>query len=78
MEIPDKLREFINESRQPLPPIADSNEPLQLDSLAIIKLVSFLESEIGYTVQDEELILANFENLNAIARMMESRGAKVE
>jgi len=29
-------------------------------------------------VQDEELILANFENLNAIARMMESRGAKVE
>ena len=78
MEIPDRLREFINESRQPLPPIADSNEPLQLDSLAIIKLVSFLESEIGYTVQDEELILANFENLNAIARMMESRGAKVE
>jgi len=78
MEIPDKLREFINESRQPLPPITDSNEPLQLDSLAIIKLVSFLESEIGYTVQDEELILANFENLNAIARMMESRGAKVE
>jgi len=53
MEIPDNLREFINEARQPLPPITDIDEPLRLDSLAMMRLVSFMESEVGYTVEDD-------------------------
>lgn len=77
MEIPDKLLSFINEARQPLPPINDADEPLHLDSLAMMKLVAFLESELGYTVQDEELTLTNFENLNSVTRMMEGQGSKV-
>jgi acyl carrier protein len=77
MEIPDKLLNFINEARQPLPPINDAEEPLHLDSLAMMKLVAFLEAELGYTVEDEELVLTNFENLNSIGRMMEGQGLKM-
>jgi acyl carrier protein len=75
--IPDKLLAFINEARQPLPPINDADEPLHLDSLAMMKLVSFLESEIGYTVEDDELTLPNFESLRSIAHMLEGEGAKL-
>ena len=77
MEIPEKLREFINEARQPLHPISDIDETLHLDSLAMMKLVSFMESEIGYTVEDDELTLHNFESLRTIGNMLGGKGAKV-
>ena len=77
MEIPDKLLNFINESRQPLPPVTDLDEPLRLDSLAMMRLVSFMESEIGYTVEDDELTLHNFESLRALGNMLEGKGAKL-
>jgi acyl carrier protein len=76
MVIPEKLREFLNENRQGRPPITDPNEPLHLDSLAIIRLVSFLEVELGYTIQDEELIMQNFESVNRLMRMLEGKGVK--
>ena len=77
MEIPDKLREFINEQRQPLPPVTDPDEPLRIDSLGMMRLVAFLESDIGYTVQDEELTLQNFESLRSIANLLQGKGAKM-
>ncbi len=77
MEIPEKLKEFINEQRQPLPPLADANEPLRLDSLGMMRLVSFLESDIGYTVPDEELNLENFESLHSINKMLQGEGVKM-
>jgi len=77
MEIPDKLRDFINEQRQPLPPVTDPDEPLRIDSLGLMRVVSFLETEIGYTVQDEELTLQNFESLRTISKMLEGEGAKM-
>ena len=77
MELPSKLVDFINQARQPLPPITDANEPLHLDSLSMMKLVSFLESEIGYTVQDEELTLQNFESMSSIARLLRGHGVKL-
>ena len=75
MEIPDKLLQYINEARQPLPPISDPNEALRLDSLAMIKLVSFLEAELGYTVNDDELTLQNFDSLRSIGQMLKGEGA---
>jgi hypothetical protein len=33
--MPDKLMDFLNESRQPRPPIKDVDDPLRLDSLAM-------------------------------------------
>lgn len=77
MEIPDNLLAFINEARQPLPPVNDADEKLHLDSLSMMRLVSFLESEIGYTVQDEELTLDNFESLRSISNMLQGEGAKL-
>lgn len=66
--------DFINEARQPLPPINDADEALHLDSLAMMRLVSFLESEIGYTVQDDELTLQNFESLRTLDNMLKGEG----
>jgi acyl carrier protein len=77
MDIPDKLMDFLNESRQPLPPINDADEPLRLDSLAMMRLVSFLEAEVGYTVEDDELALQNFESVRSISQMLAGKGAKL-
>jgi acyl carrier protein len=77
MDIPDNLLHFINEARQPLPPVNDADEKLHLDSLAMMKLVAFLETDVGYTVQDEELTLQNFESLRSISRLLQGEGAKM-
>jgi acyl carrier protein len=74
MVIPDKLMDFLNEARQPLPPINDADELLHLDSLAMIKLVAFLESELGFTVADDQLVLTNFENVHSIGRLLQGQG----
>jgi acyl carrier protein len=77
MVIPDELMDFLNEARQPLPPINDADEPLHLDSLAMMKLVAFLESNLGFTVEDDQLVLANFESVRAIGRLLEGQGARM-
>ena len=70
MEIPQKLRDYINESRAPLPPVTDPEEPLQIDSLGLIRLVSFMESDCGIRVEDEELIAENFANLRTLGQLV--------
>lgn len=77
MVIPDKLMDFLNEARQPLPPINDADELLRLDSLAMMRLVAFLESDLGFTVADDQLVLANFENLRSIERLLKGQGATI-
>ncbi len=64
--IPQKLIDYINESRAPLPPVSDPDQPLQIDSLGLIRLVSFMESDCGIRVEDEELIAENFANLRSL------------
>ena len=44
-----------------------------IDSTGFIELVTFLESEYGIQIQDEEMIPENLDSLNAIARFV---GAK--
>ena len=46
MEIPPKLKEYIDNNRGSLPPVTDPDEPLQIDSLGLIRLVAFLESDL--------------------------------
>ena len=77
MVIPDKLMDFLNQARQPLPAINDADELLHLDSLAMMKLVAFLESDLGFTVADDQLVLANFENLRAVERLLKGQGATI-
>jgi len=44
-----------------------------LDSLGILDVVSFLESEFGMTVSDEELLPENFNSISTLAAFVESR-----
>jgi acyl carrier protein len=78
MEIPQKLKDYINESRTPLPPISDPDQPLQIDSLGLIRLVSFMESDCGIRVEDEELIAENFATLRSLGKLIEQKAQNAE
>jgi len=73
MEIPQKLKEYIDNNRGSLPPITDPDEPLQIDSLGLIRLVAFLESDLGIRVEDEELIADNFATLRQIGQLLATK-----
>jgi acyl carrier protein len=73
MEIPPKLKEYIDNNRGSLPPLTDPDEPLQIDSLGLIRLVAFLESELGYRVEDEELIAENFATLRRLGELLATK-----
>src|SRR5215472_5327219 len=73
MEIPSKLKEYIDNNRGSLPPVTDPEEPLEIDSLSVIRLVAFLENELGYRIEDEELIAENFETLRKLGTLLASK-----
>lgn len=72
MEIPPKLKEYIDGSRGSLPPVTDPDEPLQIDSLGLVRLVAFLEN-IGYRIEDEELIAENFATLRSLGELLATK-----
>jgi acyl carrier protein len=73
MNIPPKLKEYLDEARAPLPAIIDPDQPLQIDSLGLIRLVAFMESDLGIRVEDEELLAENFATLRAIDALIASK-----
>ena len=73
IEIPPKLREYIDNNRGSLPPITDLDEPLQIDSLRVVRLVAFLENDLGYRVEDEELIAENFATLRSLGELLATK-----
>jgi acyl carrier protein len=73
MEIPPKLKEYIDNNRGSLPPITDPDEPLQIDSLGLIRMVAFLETEFGYRIEDEELVAENFTTLRALGELLATK-----
>ena len=73
MNIPPKLKEYLDEARAPLPPITDPDEPLHLDSLGLIRLVAFMESDLGIRSEDEELLAENFATLRALDALIASK-----
>jgi len=81
MEIPPKLKEYldtnrgvyIDNNRCSLPPVTDPDEPLQIDSLALVRLVAFLENDLGYRVEDEELIAENFATLRSLGELLATK-----
>lgn len=75
MAIPQKLKDYIDSSRGPLPPITDPDEPLQIDSLAFVRLVAFLETECGVRIEDEELIAENFATLRQLGNLIASKSS---
>jgi acyl carrier protein len=73
MEIPQKLKEYIDDHRGSLPPVTDPDEPLQLDSLSVVRLVAFLENDLGYLVDNDELIPENFATLRQLGRLLSTK-----
>jgi acyl carrier protein len=77
MEMPLKLKEYLDNNRSvyrdSLPPITDPDEPLHIDSLGVIRLVAFLESDLGIRVEDEELIADNFATLRKLGQLLATK-----
>lgn len=73
MEIPPKLKDYIDNNRGSLPPLTDLDEPLQIDSLGLVRLVAFLETEFGYRIEDEELVAENFATLRQLGELLATK-----
>ena len=73
MNIPPKFKEYLDEARAPLPPVSDPDQPLQIDSLGLIRLVAFMESDLGIRVEDEELLAENFATVRALDGLIASK-----
>lgn len=43
------------------------------DSMGFVRLVSFLETEFGINISDEDLVEKNFESINAISRFISTK-----
>lgn len=72
-----KLRDFIREelARGQINVDIDTAPLVDIgiiDSLGIMKLVQFLEKEFGVLVSDDQLVPENFENLEAIGKLVDS------
>jgi acyl carrier protein len=46
-----------------------------IDSTGVLELVAFLEEKFGVKVEDEDLIPANLDSINAITRFVENKCA---
>lgn len=46
-----------------------------LDSASILELVAFLEQRFQISIDDEELVPENFDTINAVVVLVESKGA---
>ena len=46
-----------------------------LDSLSILKIVTFCEEQFGVTIPDAEVLPEHFDSIRAIARLVEKRRA---
>jgi acyl carrier protein len=73
MEIPHKLKEYLDHNRGSLPPVTDLDEPLHLDSYGVIRLVAFLENDLDYRVKDDDIVLENFATLRKLGELLASK-----
>jgi acyl carrier protein len=44
-----------------------------LDSLALLRLIEFVEEQFGVTVEDDELLPENFQTIDAIRHFVEQK-----
>ena len=73
MQTPQKLREYIDANRAGNTPITDPDEPLGIDSLGLIRLVGFMESELGIRIEDDELLAENFRSLRTLEVLLKEK-----
>lgn len=79
--VEESIRRFVVEelTRETVPDAITNDFPLlggqALDSLGLLQLVSFLESEFDVEIRDEELVPANFGTIGDISRLVRSKRA---
>lgn len=79
MKTKERLREFIVSelnwpgSKDQLTDDFPLIDKKVVDSLGIFSIVSFVESEFGIEIQDEELIPTNFKSINSISELVDSK-----
>jgi len=79
VDILPSLRNYIRENflqKKDLEDIGDDDQLLDsgiVDSMGIIKLVSFLESQFGIEVEDDQIVPENFETMTSIAAYVTTR-----
>lgn len=78
MEIPEKLIDCINTVRAPLPPVSDPEERLHIGSLALVRIVSFMEIDCDIRLEDEELIAENFLTLHTLEKLIENKSQSAQ
>lgn len=44
-----------------------------VDSLALLRLIAFIEEKFGVVIEDEEVVSDNFETLNVMKGLVESK-----
>jgi len=77
-EIASALTRFINTSimarGHPVQP-DDDLESAGVDSMALLKILLFIEAEYGFWIPDEDLVDANITSARALANYVSRRGA---
>jgi len=82
-EIRPALTTFISDDllqRGPDGPVGETEDLLfsgLLDSIAVMRLVGFIETDLGLSVPPEDVTLENFSSINAIAQYLEARAEPV-
>jgi acyl carrier protein len=75
--IEERIRRFVIEDLHAPPQQLSTDSPLIetgiVDSLGIMHLVEFIESEYGVKIEDEELVPENFGTIGAIAGLVEAK-----
>ena len=77
----DQIRDWVQETaqRKGITSVTDDESLTAngvIDSLAIFRLVSFLEDTFGVRIADEEIVNDNFKSVNDIDRYVTSKLAK--
>lgn len=78
MSIEERLRAFVEEElrwdgREQLTDDYPLIERRVMDSMGILSLVSFIESEFHVTIEDEELVPQHFGTISDIGRLVASK-----
>jgi len=73
--IKDQIRDYITESAKyaGVTGITDSTSLIDagvIDSLQLVRVVSFLEETFGVSVADEEIVPKNFESIDGMERLV--------
>lgn len=78
MDTLQKLRDYINENRGSQPPVANLDEPLRIDSLSFIRLVTFLDTDLDVRVEEDELVAENFATMRALEKLVTAKLAQAK